>query len=225
MENTKMTELSCNEFAEILASKEPVPGGGGASAMAGALGAALGQMVAGLTVGKKTYAAVEDEIRTLASRAEVIRNRLLELVDEDAVHFKPLADSYSLPRSTEEERMHREKVMEAALKEACFVPLEIVRLCGEAVRLCAEFAKKGSKLAVSDAGAGSALCRSAMYASSLNIFINTRLMKDREYAKKLNDDTLALLSSGYDVDNVTQEFVLSALDVPNADRRNDGEDN
>ena len=111
-------------FLEVLSSKEPVPGGGGASALAGALGNALGQMVANLTIGKKKYADVEAEIKELLGRMQKLQAAFVTLADRDAQVFAPLAQCYSLPSLTEEEKAYKEKVMEERLLDASFVPLK-----------------------------------------------------------------------------------------------------
>ena len=182
------TKKSAEDFVEVLASKEPVPGGGGASALVGAIGCALGNMVGSLTVGKKKYADVEEDIIALKEKADKLQGELLALVDEDAKAFEPLAKAYGMPKDTEEEKAEKAKVMEAALKTACGVPLEIMHKCCEAIELIEEFAAKGSRLALSDAGVGAAFCRAALYGASLNVFINTKAMTDRECAQKLNKE-------------------------------------
>lgn len=144
--------VPCDEFVTVLASKAPVPGGGGASALVGAVGTALGNMVGSLTVGKKKYAAVEEEMQELKAKADVLQKELLHLVERDAEVFEPLSKAYGMPKETEEEKAEKARVMEAALKEACSVPMEIMEKCCEAIDLLVEFAAKGSVLAISDAG-------------------------------------------------------------------------
>ena len=178
--------VPCDEFVTVLASKAPVPGGGGASALVGAVGTALGNMVGSLTVGKKKYAAVEEEMQELKAKADVLQKELLHLVERDAEVFEPLSKAYGMPKETEEEKAEKARVMEAALKEACSVPVEIMEKCCEAIDLLVEFAAKGSVLAISDAGVGAAFCKAALEGASLNVYINTKSMADREYAESLN---------------------------------------
>ena len=188
-----LSEYTCREFTDAVGSRKPVPGGGGVSALAGALGIALGNMVGCLTTGKKKYADVEEDIRNLMKKAEQLQAEFLRLIDKDAEGFKPLSEAYKMPSSTEEERNFKEKVMENALVRACDAPLEMMRKCSEAIDVIGEFAEKGSNLAVSDAGAGAILCKSALQSASLNVFINTRDMKDRATAGKLKDEAETLL--------------------------------
>lgn len=171
-----MLDRSCNEFMDALASKEPVPGGGGASAYVAALGMALGNMVGSLTVGKKKYKDVEPEILELMKQGEGLMERLKELVSEDAVAFLPLSDAYRLPSGTEEEKAFKEAQIQKALPEAARVPMEIAKLSVEVIRLQQTFAEKGSVLAVSDAGCGTEFARAALKSARLNVLINLKLM-------------------------------------------------
>ena len=186
------TENSCKDFIDVLASSAPIPGGGGASALVGAIGVALGNMVGSLTVGKKRYGDVEEDIIRCKKEADEITKRLLELVAKDAEVFEPLSKAYSLPKSTPEELAKKEEVMAVVLKDACEVPLEIMKTCARGLDLMKEFAEKGSRIALSDAGVGATLLKSALQGASLNIYINTKSMKDRVLAQQLNDETDSL---------------------------------
>lgn len=186
---------ACNEFVEVLASKAPVPGGGGASALVGAVGTALGNMVGSLTVGKKKYAAVEEEMYALKAKCDQLQNDLLVLIERDAEVFEPLSKAYGLPKDTEEEKAEKDRVMEIVLKDACSVPIEIMEKCCEAITIIVEFAAKGSTLAISDAGVGAAFCQAALKGASLNVFINTKSMKNREYAEELNKKANLMLDT------------------------------
>ena len=192
----QFTKLSCEEFIAVLASKEPVPGGGGAAALAGAVGVALGGMVASLTIGKKKYLDVQDDIIALKAKSDALQRGLIELVGRDAEVFGPLSKAYGMPKETEEERAEKSRVMSKALTECCEVPLEIMRLCMEAIDLHKEFASKGSAIAVSDAGCGVILCKAAMQAASLNVFINTKIMEDRGLAEGYNKEANDILAAG-----------------------------
>ena len=173
---------SVNEFTERLASKAPVPGGGGASALVGAVGIALGDMVGELTVGKKKYADVEEEIRELMAKAQELRGKLLACIEKDAVAFAPLSKAYGLPKDVPA----RDEIMEQCLRDAAAPPLEIFDLSCEAIDLLREFAEKGSALVISDAATGVVFCWSAMYGAAVNVKVNTKPMKDRAYAERIN---------------------------------------
>ena len=177
-----MTMESCRKFVEVLASNAPAPGGGGAAALVGAIGTALGNMVGSLTVGKKKYAAVEEEIIALQAKCDQLQKDLLDQVEADEVNFLPLAKAYGIPKDDP----NRDKIMEEATIIACSTPMKIMELCCEAIDAIAVFAEKGSRLAVSDAGCGAVCCKAALQAASLNVFINTKSLKNREVAEQMN---------------------------------------
>lgn len=182
MNHSAYTDLSCEDFTMALASKAAVPGGGGAAALAGALGAALGVMVGNLTVGKAKYADVQEKIKGLMAEAESLRQKLIGLVEADATAFEPLSKAYTIPKDDPE----RPRIMEACLRDACEPPLEMMRAVCRVIELQKDFAQKGSALAVSDAGCGVVFCWAALYAAALNVRVNTRLMTDRAYAEATN---------------------------------------
>ena len=186
-------DQTIDAFLQQLSSKAPIPGGGGASALAGALSAALAHMVAALTVGKPKYAAVEAEMNELLTKAEALTDRFLALMDEDAEAFEPLSQAYRLPKETEAEKAEKSLRMEAALKSAVQPPIAIMETCAQALPLIALCAEKGSVVAVSDAGVAASLCRAALESASLNVFTNTQGMLDRAYAASLNARAKALL--------------------------------
>lgn len=189
-----MREMKMKEFADVLASAEPVPGGGGASAAVGAFAAALGRMVTSLTIGKKKYAAVEDEMWEISEKLEAYQTKLLEFIDLDAEAFLPLSMAYKMPKETEEERMEKERVMEEALYTASVTPLQMMETILEMMRLLEILSVKGSTLAVSDAGAGVFFGRGALEGASMNVFINTGMMKNRETAEELQKRANAMIA-------------------------------
>lgn len=181
-----LSTTPCDEFIEVLASKAPAPGGGSATALVGAIGTALGNMVGSLTVGKKKYAAVEDRMYELMERSAVLEKELLALIEKDEEVLLPMLKVYSMPSATEKEKAEKEKAMEAAFRNACSVPLEIMEKCCEALELIREFALKGSAMLISDAGTGAVFCKAAIKSAALNVYVNTKPMKDRAYAESLN---------------------------------------
>lgn len=182
-------EKDIDKFLAELASSAPTPGGGGAAALCGALGIALGNMVGNLTLGKKKYAGVQEDIAALNSHAEALRADFAALVDADAEAFAPLSRAYSIPKDDPA----RDEIMEPALLKAAETPLEIMRKCAEALELIAGYAAKGSALAISDAGCAAALCGAAMEAAALNVKINTKSMKNRAVADNINAEMNELL--------------------------------
>ncbi|MDR2605811.1 MAG: cyclodeaminase/cyclohydrolase family protein [Oscillospiraceae bacterium] len=198
----KLVEKSSIEFAEVLASKAPVPGGGGASALVGAIGVALGNMVASLTLGKKKYADVEADILRLQAEATALQNKLLELVDKDAEDFEPLSKAYGIPKDDP----NRAEIMESALKAACETPLEIMRCCATAIDVIEELAEKGSTLAISDAAVGAVFAGAALQGASYNVYINTKSLTDRAAADRLNAEA----------DELNSIYVLKAEKISSA---------
>ena len=186
-----MTMESCRTFVEVLASDAPAPGGGGAAALVGAIGTALGNMVGSLTVGKKKYADVQDEIIALKAKCDELQKQLLDQVEADEINFLPLAKAYGIPKDDP----NRDAVMEEATLIACFTPIKIMELCCQAIDCIKVFAEKGSRLAVSDAGCGAVVCKAALQAASLNVFINTKTLKNRDKAEDLNRHANVMLNT------------------------------
>ncbi len=190
-----MTMETCRKFVEVLASDAPAPGGGGAAALVGAIGTALGNMVGSLTVGKKKYAAVEEEIIALKAKCDALQTELLNQVEADEVNFLPLAKAYGIPKDDP----NRDKIMEEATIIACSTPLKIMELCCQAIDCIAGFAEKGSRLAVSDAGCGAVCCKAALQAAALNVFINTKTLKNRDVAEDMNRQVNLMLNKYGDI--------------------------
>ena len=203
--------MTIQGFLDVLSSKEPVPGGGGASALAGALGNALGQMVANLTIGKKKYAQAEDEIKELAERMKGIQGQFTALADQDAKVFAPLAKCYSLPSGTEEEKAYKAEVMEARLLDASLVPMEIMEKASEMLEIMDILADKGSRMAVSDVGVGVQFIRTALLGAVMNVYINTKSMKNREKAEEMNEKAERLIKEGTEAADRIYQKVLEQL--------------
>ena len=204
-------EKNIGEFLEVLSSKAPVPGGGGASALAGALGTALGLMVGNLTVGKKKYAQVEAEVISMMERLTDMQRDMMRLADEDAKVFAPLADAYRLPAGTEEEKARKAEVMEGRLLAASLVPLEIMELAVEGLGILKELGIKGSVMAVSDVGVAVQFARTAVTGAVMNVYINTKSMADRERAGQINDRAARALEKGIMLADEIYDRVLKGL--------------
>ncbi|HSQ89196.1 cyclodeaminase/cyclohydrolase family protein [Romboutsia sp.] len=207
----KISEKSCVEFVEVLASKSAVPGGGGAAALVGAVGMALGSMVCNLTIGKKKYAEYEESVKEILTKAGKIENQLLNMIDQDAECFLPLSKAYGLPTSTEEEKKIKEETMEKALKLACEVPISIVRVCFDAIKLHEDLVDKGSKLAISDVGVGVQCLRAAILSGQLNVVININSIKDIEYVNKVKMEVDSLVEEGVKICDEVYAKVEKAL--------------
>ena len=198
-------------FLDELASKAPTPGGGGASAYVGAVAAALASMVGHLTEGKKTYAAVEPQVKEHLAFLEGLREQLLGLIDADAQAFTPLAAAYGMPKETPEQQQAKEQALQTALSDACSVPLQIMKVCCTVLDEADFMAHNGSKLAVSDAGASAIFARAAVEAASLNIFINTGTMADKELAARFEAQADELIAQANSKAQSIVAYVMAAI--------------
>lgn len=194
-----MENNTLKTFSELAASKDPIPGGGGVSAYVGTLASSLGEMVTNLTIGKKKYLEYTNELEDIKKELDILRINLLDCINKDAEAFKPLAEAYSMPKDSEgyEERM------EECLKQAANPPLLILKYCTRIVDLDERLAIIGSKLSVSDAATSVMLAHGAMYGAYINVLVNTRLMKDKEYADNLTKEAVDLLD----------EYSVKALNI------------
>ena len=197
--DNKITDYSCNEFAGKLAAKVSVPGGGGAAALVGALSMALCSMAGNFTTGKKKYAQYEEELQAILKEAEDIRTRLLDLVEEDAKMFEPLSVAYSIPK----EDPQRVEKLEKATLDAIVPPLEMMRQIKRVVELLERMKEIGSVIMISDVGCGAALAGAALRSASLNVFINTKSLQDRDKANSFEQEA----------DSILDEYVVRAQNV------------
>ena len=204
-------EKKISEYLEVLSSKAPVPGGGGASALAGALGNALGQMVVNLTVGKKKYAEVEEEMQKYLTDLKNMQQEFLHLSDRDAEVFAPLAECYRLPSATPEEKEHKDAVMEEKLLDASMVPVEIMEKSLELLEILDVLADKGSRMAVSDVGVAVQFTRTALLGAVMNVYINTKSIKNREKAEEINQKAKRMIKIGTSQADEIYEKVLAQL--------------
>jgi len=198
-------------FINDLASKAPTPGGGGASAYVGALASALGSMVGNLTVGKKKYADVEADVFMSMERLADARERLIELIDEDAQAFQPLAKAYGLPSETEEEKAEKHRVMQEALVGACEVPLDIMRESVKVIRENEYLAYNGSRLALSDVGVAVVFAKAAVQGASLNVFINISSMSDAERAEGFRQEAELLIKEATELADRLYSYVREEI--------------
>lgn len=209
MSNVK--EMKCGDFIEVLASKAPVPGGGGAAAFGGAIGMALSNMVGNLTVGKKKYAAVEDEAKKLIEKGSRVIAELMSLVDKDAEVFEPLSKAYSLPKDTEEQARHKDEVIEKCCKEACKIPIEIMRQAYEGILIHKRMSEIGTLIAISDVGSGVIFLKAALIAAQLNVLTNFKFIKDQNYIETTKKEMAKLYNEGCQIADETLEIVITKI--------------
>lgn len=207
----KLADKTSIEFIEVLASKSAVPGGGGAAALTGAIGMALGSMVCNLTIGKKKYAEYEEKVQGVLKRATELQQELLKMIDADAECFLPLSKAYGLPKDTEEQKKLKEETLEKCLKDACEVPVSIVKLCYDSIKLHEALVDNCSKLAISDVGVGVQCLRAAIIGAQLNVIININSIKDKTYVEKVKKETEPLIEAGIKISDEVYEKVVKAL--------------
>lgn len=188
----QVSNLNMNDFLTALSGKDPVPGGGGAAALMGAVSAALGSMVANLTTGKKKYAQYQEDIERLLKDLEIALWDIYEYIKKDADAFVPLAEAYSIGR----DEPGRDEIIEEASLRAALVPMELTEKLYTLIPFLEELEIKGSRLAISDVAVGAVACKAAMESAVMNIYINTGALKDRKKAEELNIRAMELTKDG-----------------------------
>ena len=202
-----MKNKTINEFSQVLSSAAPVPGGGGASALMGNVSSSLCSMVANLTSGKKKYAEYQGNIERILVETAELNEKFLELMQKDAEVFEPLSKAYGIPKETE----GRDQILEEALKVASSAPYEIVETCYKTVALTEELCVKGSRLAISDVAVAASAVKAAASGAAMNVYINTKLMKDRAYAEEMNKKTIAMVKEIDERASKVYETVMADL--------------
>ncbi|WP_034449898.1 cyclodeaminase/cyclohydrolase family protein [Butyrivibrio sp. AE2032] len=202
-----MEDRTVSVFLEELSSGAPTPGGGGASAVCGAIAAALGSMVGNLTSGKKKYAEYQEEIEIAIAKCGSLVKEFEALGKKDEEVFEPLAKAYSIPKDQE----GRDEILEGVLRQASTAPFEVVEKAYETSLVLARLAVIGSRLAISDVGVAAAACETAAKGAAMNVYINTKSMKDREYAEDLNKKTIDLVNETSGVCSKVYEEVKTLL--------------
>ena len=202
-----LTEKNCREFTEALASNAPVPGGGGAAALAGALAVSLCSMAGNFTVGKKKYLLYEEDHIRIIARCSGLRQRFLKLVDEDAAAFEPLSAAYSMDKNDPGSA----EVLRAATLKACRAPLSMMQCCAELTVLLEELQGKCSVLMLSDVGCAALAARAALEAASMNVFVNTRTLPGDAEAERLEEQASGLLNEFLPRSRVVSDAVMRHL--------------
>ena len=193
MADIPMIEHQVREYLDKLAGKLPAPGGGSAAALAGALGAASGAMVASFTVGKKKYADVEEEIRERLAAMEAIRGEMMRLVDEDVTAYSAVGEAYGMPKDTDEQKAARTDAIQEALKAAAAVPMQLAEQCAALVEHLPALLEKGNPNLVSDVGVAAKLTQATCECAWLNVEVNLAFLKDDDFIKQARAETEAHL--------------------------------
>jgi len=183
-------------FLDDLASSSPAPGGGSVAALSGALGSALTSMVCNLTIGKKKYADVDEEMKKVLAQAEHMREQFTELVERDTHAFNKVMEAFALPKETDPQKALRAAAIREATKEATLVPLEVMKHCIDALALAQTVAAKGNVNSVSDAGVSAIMLHAALEAAALNVRINLKRLNDPDFVGWKEDELQSLRSTG-----------------------------
>lgn len=191
-----LTQQTLREFALLLASKNPVPGGGGAAAYTAALGTALNSMVANFSIGKKKFIDCKKQHEDLLNRGEELREKLVDLVDKDAEVFEPLSKAYVMISNTEEEKKLKEDTLQKCLKVACSAPMETLETTFKGILMHKEILTISSKNIISDVGVGVQCLKAALNSAYLNVLININSITDEEYVKENKEKAEKLLREG-----------------------------
>ncbi len=203
----KLVDMSCKSFADETASESPAPGGGSISAYLGALGAALGTMVANLSAHKSGWDERWKEFSDWAEKGQKIKNELLFLVDEDTQSFNKIMDAFSMPKANEEQKQLRSQAIQEATKYAIEVPYKTMRKAFEAFELCNAMVDTGNPNSVSDAGVGALCVRSAVMGAYLNVKINAASLKDKGFVNDILQKAEDLLTET----KKAEEMILSKI--------------
>ncbi|MHA1685615.1 MAG: cyclodeaminase/cyclohydrolase family protein [Candidatus Heimdallarchaeaceae archaeon] len=188
-----LKNMTITEFLDELASSSPAPGGGSAACVAGAMGAALGSMVANLTIGKEKYQEVEELFTKAKEQTEKLRQELTDLIDKDANAFSGVIEAFKMPKDTEEQKKARSAKIQEEYKKAAMVPMETCRACRKVIDLLLETGTKGNKNAVSDIAVGALCALTGLKAASLNVEINLPAIKDEEFVASMKKELAELL--------------------------------
>lgn len=191
-----LAEQDIQSFCTALISKSPVPGGGGASALAGALAACLGGMAVQLTRGKKKFIPVDEMLKAQLESLEESRQTLLHCMDEDAAAFEPLSKAYGMPAETEQQKEKKQAVLETCLCRAAQPPMKILQTGAEVAASLQALSGHISKLVISDLGCAAAMARACMQCAAMNVWVNAQLMKDRAKAETLYAESRDVLERG-----------------------------
>ncbi len=187
-----LIDLDIKKFSNEVASSSPAPGGGSIAALCGTLGAALCQMVANLTVGKKKYQAVEIQMLEVKAKSEILHQTLIQLIDEDTHSYNGVLNSFRLPKSNEDEKKDRSIAIQLALKEAAKVPLSTLEAAALAMPLVEFVVDKGNPNCITDAGVAAELINSAVQGAAYNVFINLMDIKDEPFCIEMKKKVLAI---------------------------------
>lgn len=207
----KLTDKTLVEFLDALASSAPAPGGGSVAALSGALGAALVSMVCNLTLGKKKYAGVEQEVTALVEQSEALRRELAGLLEADVEAYTGVSQAYRMPRDTDEQKAARSAAIQEALKKATVVPIQVAETCCQVLDLCTPAAEMGNVYVVSDAGVAALMAEAGLRSAALNVIININAIRDQAFAGEMRNKLDGLLAGKPALKDQIYDLVVEKL--------------
>ena len=209
--NSSLSTLPIYNFINLLSTESPAPGGGSVSALVGSLSASLTSMVANLTFGKKKWDHLFDKMIQISENSQILKDKLLKLIDDDTEAFNHVMESYKLPKSNKKEEVNRLISIEDAMKNATIIPHETLTSCFEAMELSYEVAQYGNINSISDAGVAAEIAFAGIRGASLNIFINLKEINDHKFCKKINNSTKNILNLSDQLLVSIREFIDSKV--------------
>jgi len=199
-----LIDKTLSQFLNELASNSPAPGGGSVAALAGAAGAALASMVCNLTIGKKKYVEVQDEMKAVLEQTEMLRKELTQLIDKDTEAFNSVMAAFGLPKGTEQEQATRSAAIQEATKAATLIPLSVMRTCEKALLHARTVAQKGNKNSASDAGVAALMLQAGCAGAALNVRINLGGLNDPAFVRQITQQSGEIARS---VEEMTQKVL------------------
>jgi len=206
-----LTSRTVSEFIDDVSSNSPAPGGGSVSALCGALGTALTAMVCRLTIGKKNYEGVQDEMLMSLGRADDLRVKLTSLIDQDTEAFNLVMKAFTLPKATEDQKRSRSEAIQAATKQATLVPLEVMKLCEQAIGIAATVADEGNVNSVTDAGVAGLILKAGCEGAALNVQINLATLQDKTFVEETSTLISAVLTNVDAISNRIRQRLETVL--------------
>ena len=206
-----LTTKNLSDFIDEVASNSPAPGGGSVSALCGALGSALTAMVCRLTIGKKNYEGVQDEMLATLGQADELRAKLTGLIDRDKEAFNLVMKAFTLPKITDDEKRIRSEAIQTATKQATLVPLEVMKLCEQAMGIAATVAERGNVNSITDAGVAGLILKAGCEGAALNVQINLATLKDKTFVDETSTLVSALLTNVEAVSDRIRQRVQAVL--------------
>jgi formiminotetrahydrofolate cyclodeaminase len=203
-----LTTKTVSEFLDEVASNSPAPGGGSVSALAGSLGAALTSMVCRLTIGKKKYADVQNEMESILKKSEELRSKITATIEEDTVAFNGVMAALALPKETDDQKVLRNRAIQEATKSATLVPLRLMSLCEEGIDFAQIVAEKGNKNSLSDAGVSLLLLQAAANGAALNVRINLPGLDDQQFRDEAIEKVTSVIKR---IDDTVNELMSSLI--------------